>query len=185
MPKLPMSASKLVKLLLLSWMFVLVPAPAMAADQKSGFGLGFEKMQKIWQGISNAPKMTTCRLANKTVYKGKQICVYKGANKTILGVYNMAGIFVQPPWIAAMIQAAPRQLQVLLRLLRMPRTSKSSKLMVLIVWLLMLVSVRLAIRLLAGGERRLKIGDQVRGRFQPDVEAHKTSTKVLSWPINI
>ncbi len=93
MPKLPMSASKLVKLLLLSWMFVLASAPAMAADQKSGFGLGFEKMQKIWQGISNAPKMTTCRLANKTVYKGKQICVYKGANKTILGVYNMAGDF--------------------------------------------------------------------------------------------
>ena len=63
------------------------------SDHKSGFGLGFEKMQKIWQGISDAPKMTTCRLANKTVYKGKQICVYKGANKTILGVYNMAGDF--------------------------------------------------------------------------------------------
>ena len=85
----------------------------MAQEHKSGFGLGFEKMQKIWQGISNAPKMTTCRLANKTVYKGKQICVYKGANKTILGVYNMAGDFCSLPWIAAMIQVGPRQLQAL------------------------------------------------------------------------
>lgn len=93
MPSLPMSASKLVKLLFLSWILAMAHAPAMAADQKSGLGLGFEKMQRIWRGISNAPKMTTCRLANKTVYKGKQICVYKGANKTILGVYNMAGDF--------------------------------------------------------------------------------------------
>ena len=88
-----MSFSSLFKLLFLSWILIISQAPAMAQEHKSGFGLGFEKMQKIWQGISNAPKMTTCRLANKTVYKGKQICVYKGANKTILGVYNMAGDF--------------------------------------------------------------------------------------------
>lgn len=80
-------------LIILSFFLFLPLQSANGEEQKSGFGLGFEKMQKIWQGLSNAPKMTTCRLANKTVYKGKQICVYKGANKTILGVYNMAGDF--------------------------------------------------------------------------------------------
>ena len=80
-------------LIILSFFLFLPLQSANGEEQKSGFGLGFEKMQKIWQGLSKAPKMTTCRLANKTVYKGKQICVYKGANKTILGVYNMAGDF--------------------------------------------------------------------------------------------
>lgn len=64
--------------------------PALA-EQKSGFGLGFEMMQKVWRGISKSPKMTTCRLANRTVYKGKQICVYAGANNTLVGIYNESG----------------------------------------------------------------------------------------------
>ena len=64
-----------------------------AQDWKSGLGLGFEKMQKVWQGISKSPKMTQCKLASRKVYKGKQICVYKGANNTFLGIYNDAGGF--------------------------------------------------------------------------------------------
>ena len=96
MPKLLMSASKLVKLLLFSWMFVLVPAPAMAADQKSGFGLGFEKMQKIWQGISEPTRYVSCRLATRSVIKTKQICVYRGANSTFLAIYNDAGGYCSP-----------------------------------------------------------------------------------------
>ena len=90
---LPISFKKIQKCTALLTFIFMLPQSAICQEHKSGFGLGFEKMQKIWQGISDAPKMTTCRLANKTVYKGKQICVYKGANKTILGVYNMAGDF--------------------------------------------------------------------------------------------
>ena len=66
---------------------------SVAQDWKSGLGLGFEKMQKVWQGISKAPTMTQCKLASRKVYRGKQICVYKGANNTFLGIYNDAGGF--------------------------------------------------------------------------------------------
>ena len=90
---LPINFKKIPKFVVVFYFIFFLPQSAISQEHKSGFGLGFEKMQKIWRGISNSPKMTTCRLANKTVYKGKQICVYKGANKTILGVYNMAGDF--------------------------------------------------------------------------------------------
>lgn len=90
---LPINCKKIQKFVVVFYLIFFLPQSAIGQEHKSGFGLGFEKMQKIWRGISNSPKMTTCRLANKTVYKGKQICVYKGANKTILGVYNMAGDF--------------------------------------------------------------------------------------------
>ena len=59
--------------------------------------------------------------------------------------------------------------------------------MVLIVCLPMLVSMCLAIRLLAvwrAPPGKITSG-RSGGRFQPDVEAHKMSIKVLSWPINI
>ena len=88
-----MSVSKLVKLLFLTWILAVAHAPAMAADQKSGLGLGFEKMQRIWRGFSNAPKMTTCRLATRQTYRKKQICVYSGANFTSVAIYNDAGAF--------------------------------------------------------------------------------------------
>ena len=63
LPNLPMSASKLVKLLLLAWMLILASAPSVAADQKSGFGLGFEKMQKIWQDFERTKddNMSACQ----------------------------------------------------------------------------------------------------------------------------
>ena len=78
-------------LILTSFSLLMInPVPASAQDWKSGLGLGFEKMQKVWQGIAKSPKMTSCRLASKKVYKGKQICVYKGANRTFVAVYNDA-----------------------------------------------------------------------------------------------
>ena len=61
-----------------------------AQDWKSGLGLGVEKMQKVWQGISKSTQMTQCKLASRKVHTGKQICVYKGANNTFLGIYNDA-----------------------------------------------------------------------------------------------
>ena len=51
----------------------LIGSPTEEQDWKSGLGLGFEKMQKVWQGISKSPKMTQCKLASRKVYKGKQI----------------------------------------------------------------------------------------------------------------
>ena len=87
---LPRTNKKIQKLIIVSFFLFLPLQSANSEEQKSGFGLGFEKMQKIWQGLSKAPQMTTCRLANKTVYKGKQICVYKGANQTLVAAYNDA-----------------------------------------------------------------------------------------------
>ena len=70
----------------------LIAAPAaQAGDEKSGFGLGMKLMQDLWRGITEPQRITTCRLATKKVYKGDQICVYTGANRTVLGIYNSAG----------------------------------------------------------------------------------------------
>ena len=65
--------------------FALATAQAAeASGEKSGFGLGFKKMQDLWRGVTEPTKITTCRLARKKVYKGEQICVYSGANRTCL-----------------------------------------------------------------------------------------------------
>ena len=64
---------------------------AQATDEKSGFGLGMKLMQDLWRGITEPETKTTCRLAAKRVYKGQQICVYTGANRTVHGIYNSAG----------------------------------------------------------------------------------------------
>ena len=74
-------------------LILVMPSAAVAVDWKSGLGLGFEKMQKVWKGMSEAPRMTECRLASRKVYKGKQICVYKGANQTLVAAYNDANGF--------------------------------------------------------------------------------------------
>jgi len=66
---------------------------ACAETQQSGIGLGFAIMQKVWQGVTENPRMTTCRLARRYAYKKKQICVYSGANHTLLAIYNDAGAF--------------------------------------------------------------------------------------------
>ena len=66
---------------------------AQANDEKSGFGLGMKLMQDLWRGVTETQRKTTCRLATKRVYKGDQICVYTGANRTVLGIYNSAGDF--------------------------------------------------------------------------------------------
>lgn len=63
------------------------------ADNSSGIGLGFRQMQKLWNGLIEEPRMTTCRLATRQTYKKKQICVYAGANSTSLAIYNDAGAF--------------------------------------------------------------------------------------------
>ena len=64
-----------------------------AAENKSGIGLGFVQMQKLWNGLIEKPRMTTCRLATRQTVKQKQICVYAGANRTYVAIYNDAGAF--------------------------------------------------------------------------------------------
>jgi hypothetical protein len=75
----------------LSLLIFVVGNTSIASGDISGFGLGFTQMQKLWQGLTEQQKTTTCRLASKRVYLEDQICVYVGANKTILGVYNSRG----------------------------------------------------------------------------------------------
>ena len=83
------------KISLIFYVLVIIVIPNMskAMDWKSGLGLGFQKMQKIWSGVTEAPLMTECRLASRKVYKGKQICVYRGANQTFVAAYNDANSF--------------------------------------------------------------------------------------------
>lgn len=69
-----------------------LPLPA-SADNKSGLGIGFVQMQKLWNGLIEKPRMTTCRLATRQTVKRKQICVYAGANRTYVAIYNDAGAF--------------------------------------------------------------------------------------------
>ena len=85
--------SKITTLVCALTLIFVMPSAAVALDWKSGLGLGFEKMQKVWKGMSEAPRMTECRLASRKVYKGKQICVYKGANQTLVAAYNDANGF--------------------------------------------------------------------------------------------
>ena len=72
---------------------ILLAAPASASEQKSGIGLGLIQMQKLWQGLVEKPRLTTCRLATQQTYKKKQICVYSGANHTLVAIYNSAGAY--------------------------------------------------------------------------------------------
>ena len=72
---------------------LLLAMPASANEHKSGIGLGFVQMQKLWQGLVEKPRMTTCRLATQQTYKKKQICVYSGANHTLVAIYNSAGAY--------------------------------------------------------------------------------------------
>ena len=67
--------------------------PGAHADNGSGLGLGFKQMQKLWNGLIEKPRMTVCRLATRQTYKTKQICVYAGANRTYVAIYNDAGAF--------------------------------------------------------------------------------------------
>tara|TARA_Y200000002_G_C22130584_1_gene434705 strand:+ start:250 stop:390 length:141 start_codon:yes stop_codon:yes gene_type:complete len=43
------------------------PVTASAQDWESVLGLGFEKMQRVWLGLSEAPQMTQCRIASRKV----------------------------------------------------------------------------------------------------------------------
>ena len=70
----------------------ILPLPA-SAENKSGLGLGFVQMQKLWNGLIKKPRVTTCRLATRQTIKRKQICVYAGANRTFVAIYNDAGAF--------------------------------------------------------------------------------------------
>ena len=67
-------------------------APAAAASD-SGIGIGLRHMQKLWNGLVEKPRMTTCRLATRQTVRTKQICVYAGANRTYLAIYNDAGTY--------------------------------------------------------------------------------------------
>ena len=57
----------------------------------SGLGLGLSVMQRIWQGISEKPTSTTCRIARTVVIGMDKMCAYRGANGTTLAVYNGRG----------------------------------------------------------------------------------------------
>ena len=61
----------------------LLSAPVTAQANDSGIGIGLRHMQKLWNGILEQPRMTTCRLATRQTIKAKQICVYAGANRTL------------------------------------------------------------------------------------------------------
>ena len=71
----------------------LLSAPVTAQANDSGIGIGLRHMQKLWNGILEKPRMTTCRLATRQTAKAKQICVYAGANRTYVAIYNDAGTF--------------------------------------------------------------------------------------------
>jgi hypothetical protein len=71
----------------------LLSAPVTAQANDSGIGIGLRHMQKLWNGILEKPRMTTCRLATRQTVKAKQICVYAGANRTFVAIYNDAGTF--------------------------------------------------------------------------------------------
>ena len=72
---------------------ILVTVPATAHANDSGIGIGLRHMQKLWKGIVEKPQMTTCRLATRQTVRAKQICVYAGANRTYVAIYNDAGTF--------------------------------------------------------------------------------------------
>ena len=72
---------------------IVLATPVNANERESGIGLGFIQMQKLWQGLVEKPRMTTCRLATRQTYKKKQICVYSGANHTLVAIYNSAGAY--------------------------------------------------------------------------------------------
>ena len=59
----------------------------------SGIGIVLLHMQKLWNGMLEKPQMTTCRLATRQTVKAKQICLYAGANRTYVAIYNDAGTF--------------------------------------------------------------------------------------------
>ena len=75
------------------FMAFLLSAPFTAQANDSGIGIGLRHMQKLWNGILEKPRMTTCRLATRQTVKAKQICVYAGANRTYVAIYNEAGTF--------------------------------------------------------------------------------------------
>ena len=79
--------------ILIAVMFASMASTPAAAENKSGIGLGFVQMQKLWNGLIEKPRMTTCRLATRQTVKRKQICVYAGANRTYVAIYNDAGAF--------------------------------------------------------------------------------------------
>ena len=87
----PLTASRTISGLLITGMLVLAAPAAQAAE--SGIGVGLREMQKLWNGLVEKPRMTTCRLATRQTVKSKQICVYAGANRTYLAIYNKAGAY--------------------------------------------------------------------------------------------
>jgi len=71
----------------------LLAAPVTAHASDPSIRIGLRNMQKLWNGILEKPQMTTCRLATRQTVKAKQICVYAGANRTYVAIYNDAGTF--------------------------------------------------------------------------------------------
>lgn len=51
------------------------------------------QMQKLWQGLVEAPQLTTCRIARRVIIDGDQMCAYAGANGTTVAIYNNGSDF--------------------------------------------------------------------------------------------
>ena len=67
--------------------------PATTQTNVSGICIGLLHLQKLSNGMLEKPQMTTCRLATRQTVKAKQICLYAGANRTYVAIYNKAGTF--------------------------------------------------------------------------------------------
>ncbi len=73
------------------WTFAIATPSTGVLAKDSGVGLGFSVMQRIWQGKSEKPTSTTCRIARTVVIGMDKMCAYRGANGTTLAVYNSKG----------------------------------------------------------------------------------------------
>jgi len=71
----------------LAWLFVVVFIGGLllllaSAFSSKAYGKDYTRNQKINNGTTSVPKMTTCRLKKQKVFKGKMACIYVGAQKT-------------------------------------------------------------------------------------------------------
>jgi hypothetical protein len=53
-----------------------------SAWSSKSYAKDYTRNQKINNGTTTVPKMTTCRLKKQKVFKGKMACIYIGAQKT-------------------------------------------------------------------------------------------------------
>jgi len=71
----------------LAWLFLAIIIGGLLLLLASAFsskahGKDYTRNQKINNGTTTVPKMTTCRLKKQKVFKDKMACIYVGAQKT-------------------------------------------------------------------------------------------------------